>query len=57
MTTYPYPSRFIDEISEELLDEDSRDNIHKIIRKRKNIDNEYTKVQGVLSNIGSGYGK
>ena len=58
MTTYSYPSRFIDEISEELLDEDSRDNIHKNNKKKeKNIDNEYTKVQGVLSNIGSGYGK
>ena len=58
MTTYSYPSRFIDEISEELLDEDSRDNIHKNNKKiEKNLDNEYTKVQGILSNIGSGYGK
>ena len=58
MTTYSYPSRFIDEISEELLNEDSRDNIHKNNRKKeKNLDNEYTKVQGILSNIGSGYGK
>ena len=58
MTTYSYPSRFIDEISEELLDEDSRDNIHKNNKKKeKNLDNEYTKVQGILSNIGSGYGK
>ncbi len=58
MTTYSYPSRFVNEISEDLLDESSKDNINKNKRKQENyLDKEYAKVEGILSHLDSGYGK
>ena len=47
-TTYTMPSRFIDEISDDLLDEQSQEN--KSLRKRKSedyLDNEYSQVMQV----------
>ena len=58
MTTYSYPSRFVDEISEELLDDTSKDNVSRNKRKQeKYLDNEYSKVEGIISRLDSGYGK
>lgn len=58
MTTYSYPSRFVNEISVDLLDENSRDNVSKNKRKEeKFLDSEYSKVEGILSHIDNGYGK
>lgn len=58
MTTYSFPSRFIEEISEDLLDEKSKTNVIRNNKgKERNLDNEYTKVQGILSHLESGYGK
>lgn len=56
MTTYSFPSRFINEISEDLLDENSKGNIAKNNKKmERNLDNDYTKVQGILSNFDKEY--
>ena len=58
MTTYSYPSRFVDEISEELLDDISKENVSRNKRKQeKYLDNEYSKVEGIISRLDSGYGK
>ena len=49
-TTYTMPSRFIDEISDDLLDEQSQEN--KSLRKRKSedyLDNEYSQVDSIIS--------
>lgn len=51
MTAYTYPSRFIDEISCDLLDTTSKNNINNNRRKQeKYLDNEYKKAEDILSN-------
>lgn len=55
-TTYTMPSRFIDEISDDLLDEDSIEN--KSLRKRKSkdyLDDEYSQTDRFI--ISSGFGQ
>ena len=50
-TTYTIPSRFIDEIPDELFDEISQDNITLRKKKEKNfLDDEYSQVKSFLSN-------
>lgn len=57
-TTYTMPSRFVSEIPESLLDDEAKENIEKRSRKSENyLDKEYAQAEGILSRIGSGYGK
>ena len=57
-TTYTIPSRFISEISEDLFDDDSLENI--TLRKRKSelfLNKEYSNTQGVISFSDKSYSK
>ena len=57
-TTYTIPSRFISEISEDLFDDDSLENI--TLRKRKSelfLNKEYSNSQGVISFSDKSYSK
>ncbi len=56
-TSYSAVSRFIAEIPKELFDEEGIENIEK--RKKKSqqyLDNEYTKVEGILAKTGGSFG-
>lgn len=58
MTTYSYPSRFIDEISCDLLDTISKNNVNNNRRKQeKYLDNEYKMAEDILSNYSYGQRK
>ncbi len=51
-TTYTMPSRFIEEISSDLFDEDALENIERRSkRSEKYIDSQYSEVEGVLSSF------
>lgn len=47
-TSYAIPSRFIEEIPEELFDEETIESINEKKNKRQN---EYNRVQGIISNL------
>lgn len=57
-TTYSIPSRFMDEIPEELFDENSKENINiRKARRQKFLDHDYTKVESVISSMDSSYSR
>ena len=57
-TTYTAPSRFIDEIPEELYDEEGVDNLN--LRKRKAetyLNSEYSQAEGIIARTGGIFGE
>lgn len=56
-TSYTIPSRFIDEIPIDLLSDSSKQNIELKKRKKETyLDQEYTRVEGMLGNMNPNFG-